>query len=241
VADVLKLAEAKVDPEVIKAYVRTSPTPYNLSATEIIALKEHGISSDILTAMIQHGGELRSQLARTAQPAGNPPVQPPYADTGSAYAPAPAYDYSTQPVYSDYAYASPAYYPYSLGNAGCGFGGYYGGGGCGYSWPYCWPSAYWGAFPYRGYCGSRYPGWYGGRGYGYYGNRGYYGSRGYYGAGHYYGGHSAAYTGGGVGFHAAAGARSVSYGGHSGGFSGSAGGFSGHAGGSGGHAGGHGR
>ena len=40
VADIVKLADAKVDAEVIKTYIRNSPTAYNPSATEIIALKD---------------------------------------------------------------------------------------------------------------------------------------------------------------------------------------------------------
>src|ERR1700747_3209088 len=60
VADVLKMADAKVDPDTIKAFIRSSPVPYNPSASEIIALKERGLSSDILTAMLERGGELRA-------------------------------------------------------------------------------------------------------------------------------------------------------------------------------------
>jgi len=38
VADIVKMVDAKVDPEVIKTYIKNSPTAYNPSATEIIAL-----------------------------------------------------------------------------------------------------------------------------------------------------------------------------------------------------------
>jgi hypothetical protein len=140
------MTDAKVDPEVLKAYVRTSMSAYNLSAAEIIALKERGISAEILTTMIQRGGELRGQALRSGQPAMSQSVQPVAPGTATPYAPAPAYDYSTQPVYPADTYSYPAYsyaypvdsysYPaYSYGYLGFGLGGYYGGYNCGYYWP----------------------------------------------------------------------------------------------------------
>jgi len=69
VADVVKMVEAKVDPEVIKTYVKSSPTAYNPNATEIIALKDKGVAPEVLTAMLQHGAEVRAQSMRAAQAA----------------------------------------------------------------------------------------------------------------------------------------------------------------------------
>src|SRR4029077_20149573 len=43
VGDVLKMLDAKVDVEVIKAYIKTSPVPYSPGAEEIIALKKRGV------------------------------------------------------------------------------------------------------------------------------------------------------------------------------------------------------
>ena len=63
VADVLKMVDAKVDAGIIQAYVKSSSVAYNLNAGEIIALRDRGISPDVLTAMIQRGGELRGQAA----------------------------------------------------------------------------------------------------------------------------------------------------------------------------------
>src|SRR5262249_44112042 len=51
VSDVLKMVDAKVDAGVIKAYIQNSSTAYNPSANEIVALKQHGVSDDVLTAM----------------------------------------------------------------------------------------------------------------------------------------------------------------------------------------------
>ena len=171
-ADVLKMANAKVDPSVIQAYVRNSAVAYNLSAGEIIALRDHGVSSDVLTAMIQRGGELRAQAMSAGQMVAAPPVQTSYPAPATAYAPAPAYSYSAQPDYSAYGYAYPVYsysypaysysYPgYSCGYLGCGYGypGYCGYGGyCGFGYPaYCGYGGYCG-FGYPGYCGYGYRG-----------------------------------------------------------------------------------
>src|SRR5438067_13277482 len=60
IAEILKMADAKVDVGVIKAYIRNSPTAYNPTANEIVVLKERGLSDEILTAMLQRGGELRA-------------------------------------------------------------------------------------------------------------------------------------------------------------------------------------
>src|ERR1035441_9907454 len=39
VTDIMKMVDAKVDAQVIKSYIKTSPTAYSPSANEIIALK----------------------------------------------------------------------------------------------------------------------------------------------------------------------------------------------------------
>src|ERR1035437_3916162 len=162
VADIIKMVDAKVDAEVIKTYVKNSPTAYNPSANEIIALKDRGVGPEILTAMLQRGAEMRVQSMQTAQAAANPVASHTYPSGVMPYAPAPAYDYSAQPVYPNYAYNYPAYadtyaypaysYGYSWPYFNCGFGGY------GYGYPY--------------YCG-----W---PGFGFYG-----GGRGFYGGGNY--------------------------------------------------------
>jgi hypothetical protein len=254
VADVVKLVDAKIDPEVILTYIGNSRTAYNLSATEIIALKDHGVGPDILTAMLQHDGALRAQAVAPAPTV----AQAVPVEVGPS---APAYDYSAQvapPAYTyaypDVSYAYPSYaysYPYYC----------YGNYNCGYYSPWYWPSYSYGCYPYWGYCGYPYcsfgfgyPYCYGGRGWGcYYGGRGYYGGHGYYGRRGYYGGHG--YVGGGgyygyrgrLGFNAGrsggfrsfgGGARPVSFVRTSGGFRGG-GGFGGHAASFGGHGGGH--
>src|SRR5437870_3331806 len=50
VADVLRLVEAKVDPEVIRTYIKNSATGFSLTASDIIALRERGVPDDLVVA-----------------------------------------------------------------------------------------------------------------------------------------------------------------------------------------------
>jgi hypothetical protein len=201
VADILKMVNAKVDAEVIKTYINNSSTAYNPSATEIIALKDRGVAPEIITAMLQHGAEARTQLMRAAQAAPSAPQPSPGAV--APYAPVPGYDYGAQSVYPNYTYTYPTYsyvypsyvYDYPVYSYGC-------------SWPWCWPyfSFGYGCYPYGWYCGYphggcgyRYPCYWGGHGYyggGYYGH-GYYGGNDHYG----HGSHPPPCAGAGGSFH----------------------------------------
>jgi hypothetical protein len=129
IADVIKMLDAKVDAPVILAYIQNSPIPYNPEATELIALKEHGASTETLVALLHHGDELSLQLAQ-AQSAVNPPPAAP----ATNYAPAAVY-----PVYPyDYPDSSAAPYPATD-----------------YGYAYGWPLTYWYAhgryYPRSGY------------------------------------------------------------------------------------------
>jgi hypothetical protein len=168
------MVDAKVDPEVIKTYIKSSPTAYHPSAAEIIALKDQGIGPEILTAMLQHGADVRAQAIGAAQMA--PPTYP---GAVNPYAPAPGYDEGAQPGYPSDASGYPAY-SYAYPSDVYAYPAY----SYGYLWPYGWPYFY---------CGL------GGYGYGYpyyWGGRGYYG-RGYHGAG----ARSIAFAGSRGGFH----------------------------------------
>ena len=160
--------DAKVDAEVIKSYVKNSPTAYNPSVTEIIALKDHGVAPEVLTAMLQRGAEVRAQSMQAAQAAPNAAALQISPGAVNPYALAPGYDYGAQsvyPNYPNYTYSYPAYsydYPsYAYGYPAYGFG---------YSWPFC--SFGFGSYPYGGFCGYpyasygwRYPYHYGARGF----------------------------------------------------------------------------
>jgi hypothetical protein len=216
VADIVRMVDAKVDAEVIKTYIKNSPTAYNPNATEIIALRDRGVGPEILTAMLQRGAEVRVQSMQAAQAVASTVAPQTYPAAANPYAPAPAYpNYAYSYPVDSYAYPSYAYaYPgYNYGY--CSYG---------YGWPYCWPSLSFsfGGYPYRGFCGYRYPGWYGGRG----------------GFGH--GARFASFAGHGGGFHSfGGGGHAASFAGSAGGFR-AVGGFSGHAASFGGHGGGFG-
>src|SRR6266568_3600905 len=51
------------DDNVIVAYVNNSQAPFDLSANEVLYLKDLGISSPVVTAMINHDTALRGQAA----------------------------------------------------------------------------------------------------------------------------------------------------------------------------------
>src|SRR5689334_23028047 len=143
IPEILKMIDAKVDVEIIKAFIKNSLVAYNPSAGEIIAMKDRGVPNEIVTAMIQRGGELRPSLSA---PPVSAPARPPYNtappyDYGAAtdmapYAPSyPAYPYSYASYpYTSYVYAGYPYYPYYSFS---------------YSyWPYC--SSFYG-YPYCGF------------------------------------------------------------------------------------------
>ena len=159
--------------EAITAFISNSGKTYHLSVSEILYLREQGVSDQVLTAMLSAG---QNVAAISAQAAPQPVAQPAptgltsdWANSNPQPAPAapqyaPAY-HAAAPVYAQpapvYAYPAPSY-------------GYYD------SWPY-----YWG-----------YPALSLGFGFG----GGYYG--GYHGGGYYGGGyHGGSYHGGGGGHH----------------------------------------
>ena len=78
ISEIIRLLDAKVDAPVVLAFIRNSPVAYNPDATELIALKKHGASTEVLTALLHHGDELWLQMAEAqAQREGNPPPAEP--------------------------------------------------------------------------------------------------------------------------------------------------------------------
>ena len=117
IAEIIRMLDANIDAPVILAYIQNSPIPYDPDGTELVALKEHGASAELLMALLHHGDELSLQLAQ-AQSAANPPP----ADPANDYPPAAAY-----PPYP-YDYSDSSYVPYPATY---------------YSYGYGWPLAYW--------------------------------------------------------------------------------------------------
>jgi hypothetical protein len=142
ISEILKMADAKVEGSVIIAYIDSSPTAYNPSASEIIMLKDRGVPSEVIAAMLKHGGDVRAR-AMTSTP---PPSQP-APDATAPYTQNPDYTYAPPANYSDYGYPSSSVYYYNYGYP------YY---SYGYPWYGYWPSSYFSYYPYyRNY--YRYP------------------------------------------------------------------------------------
>src|SRR5262249_38598411 len=60
-SEVVRLSEAGSTEEVILAYIQRSTAPFNLSADQILYLRDIGISSPMITAMLNRDHELQSQ------------------------------------------------------------------------------------------------------------------------------------------------------------------------------------
>lgn len=99
-AEVVRLAEAGTSDDVILAYIQNSSSRFNLSADNVLYLKDVGLSSQVITGMLNHDNATRNQAqpytytqqayAPTAPPPSEPPAvqepAPPQAET-----PPPAY------------------------------------------------------------------------------------------------------------------------------------------------------
>lgn len=62
-AAVVSLTRQGLDESVILAFVRNSRTPYHLSAEELAALKQVGVTATVLTAMLNHDKSLQTPTA----------------------------------------------------------------------------------------------------------------------------------------------------------------------------------
>lgn len=62
--EILKLAEASVSKEVMLSFVASSATFYNLSAADVIALKEKGVVDEVITALLKRDAEVKSSVAQ---------------------------------------------------------------------------------------------------------------------------------------------------------------------------------
>ncbi len=85
VADVLKLGQAKISDNTIIAYVQNSGITYHLDASQIISLRDQGLSDGVITAMLS--GPMTTAGAPNAQPNDqtpdmNPPPPPEVSSTG---------------------------------------------------------------------------------------------------------------------------------------------------------------
>src|SRR5689334_14838799 len=109
VEELLALLNAKVDAQVILAYIQNSPIPYDPEANELIVLHEHGASADILSAILRHGDELRLQLAQSQSPINPQPGPLSYEAMPPQEIP-PGYPISEEDVYPAVTYYAAGYW-----------------------------------------------------------------------------------------------------------------------------------
>jgi hypothetical protein len=157
VPQVLQLSQAKIGDSTIVAYIQNSGTIYTLNASEIIYLKQQGVSDAVIATMLNQRQRVTQSAARTAPsvPAAATTSQPGSAGTSTAVAQPTATYVQTVPSSKVYVipdtqtynydayYYQPYYYPYyggwyyppvtfSFGFGGGYRGGYYHGGWGGY-------------------------------------------------------------------------------------------------------------
>jgi hypothetical protein len=86
VQEVVKLAEAGVSDQVMLAYVTNSVHPYQLSSEEVLYLTDLGVSTEVITALLQKNGSAESKaapaIASAPMPSPVAPANPPAAPPG---------------------------------------------------------------------------------------------------------------------------------------------------------------
>jgi hypothetical protein len=87
--EVVKLASAGTSEDVILAYVQNAQTPFMLSAENVIYLKDMGVSSQVITAMLNRDKTLHDQGASAYAP--TTPTTAPEPPVPQPAAPPPAY------------------------------------------------------------------------------------------------------------------------------------------------------
>jgi uncharacterized membrane protein YgcG len=152
VSQVLELEQAKIGDSTVIAYIKTSGTSYNLNASQIVFLRQQGVSDGVITAMLTQ--PRMADSVPYAQTPGPEPQAAPVTTMATATTPAPAIVtqppvtyVQSAPVSYDDSYAYPNSYPYY---------GYYG-------WPYSW-TWYGGAWRWGWRGGGGSVGWHGGWG-----------------------------------------------------------------------------
>src|SRR6266446_3663095 len=96
VTEVIKLAESGVGDDVVLAYIQNSQSIFNLSADDILYLRDVGLSSPVTTAMLNHDIALRNQAPQSVAAPPVPTTPPPAVPTTTPEA-ASAPTYVTEP------------------------------------------------------------------------------------------------------------------------------------------------
>ncbi len=146
--DIVKLTRSQISEDIILNYVQNSGTSYNLSPSDVVTLKDQGVSDRVIKAMLDQRKKLAEVAAQTAPPpspqaplqsdpqsepqtsapaptpsspdAAPPVVTPPNAPLAQAVPPpSTAYVIPYPPATSAYyGYYAPYYYPYYYGYGG---------------------------------------------------------------------------------------------------------------------------
>jgi hypothetical protein len=101
--EIIRLTQSGVEEAVILTYITNSPAIFTLGAEEIVYLNDLGVSSSVITAMMQRDQLLRAEWANAA----NPPVA-----AAPTYVNPPAPVLETQPVYVSNNYFYDSLSPY---------------------------------------------------------------------------------------------------------------------------------
>ena len=121
VNEVVKMSEAGVEEKTILSYVATAPAVV-LKADDIIYLHEHGISTAVISAMLQHAPQFQAAQAPAPAPAQQQAPATAYYPAPVAqpvYVPTPEVVYTAPYPYYDYYYP---YYPSIVVGGSFGFG-----------------------------------------------------------------------------------------------------------------------
>ena len=89
VPEILKLGRAHVGDEVIIAFIRNSGRTYHLSASEILYLREQGVSDQVLTAMLSAGQNVAANRRAGRAATRHRPTQPDPRRIGRTATPSP--------------------------------------------------------------------------------------------------------------------------------------------------------
>jgi hypothetical protein len=137
-SQVLQLSQAKISDGTIITFVQNSGSMYGLDASQIVYLKQQGVSENVINAMLNQRTALAAAAVPQSPPENSAPaamIPPPAPTTDIAQPTTAAPSVVVVPDTQTYDYdswASPYYYPYP-------YYGYYGG-----------PVFYWGWGGFRG-------------------------------------------------------------------------------------------
>ena len=112
---VVKLAQSGTSDDVLLAYVQNSASPFSLTADQIVYLKDVGLSSQVITAMISRDTALRGQpqaydYTQQSYPPAAPGTTPPAPTVAEPVPSAPAPAPAAAPVYVSDAPADVSYF-----------------------------------------------------------------------------------------------------------------------------------